>query len=298
VAGKYGKSTQQSTQRHHQANEGKSNLEAEWVQVLGALHSLRFKKDLGAEKSQEMHLLSNGEKAKWIKDYVERDTAGARMRVEDAETTIRQEQEDTDTAENSELTTKEPEKWFNKRIVTIGDSLSNIASSNDEEVWEDADVKETEQGQRSEDDEPGCWLGKINQIVLQRMEMFQQEQMKLDELSQPGWENSGNYFNERDKRYGTSKLRVPAAVQPPTDDDKVAPALATFEELMKCVDIVPGISQMPQGTSRPGSSHIRLGSEKSQSNMSILCLVPAAEPDSSPIQNVKPVELVSFVCSI
>jgi hypothetical protein len=51
------------------------------------------------------------------------------------------------------------------------------------------------------------------------MEMFQQEQMKLDELSQPGWENAGNYFHERDKRYGTSEFRVPAAVQPPTDDD-------------------------------------------------------------------------------
>jgi hypothetical protein len=52
-----------------------------------------------------MHLLSNEEKAKWIKDYVERDTAGARTRVEDAETTIRQEQDDTDAAENSGLAT-------------------------------------------------------------------------------------------------------------------------------------------------------------------------------------------------
>jgi hypothetical protein len=81
-----------------------------------------------------MHLLSNEDQAKWIKEYVERDTAGARTRVEDAETTIRQEQEDTDTAENSGLTTKEPEKGFNKRMVTIGDSLSDIASSNDGEV--------------------------------------------------------------------------------------------------------------------------------------------------------------------
>jgi hypothetical protein len=31
-----------------------------------------------------MHFLSNEEKEKWIEDYVDRDTAGARKRVEDA----------------------------------------------------------------------------------------------------------------------------------------------------------------------------------------------------------------------
>jgi hypothetical protein len=31
-----------------------------------------------AEKRREMHFLSNEEKEKWIEDYVERETAGAR----------------------------------------------------------------------------------------------------------------------------------------------------------------------------------------------------------------------------
>jgi len=63
-AGRYGKSTQRSTQRHHHANEGKSGLEAERVRALGALGSLRSKKKLAAEKRQETHFLSSEEKEK------------------------------------------------------------------------------------------------------------------------------------------------------------------------------------------------------------------------------------------
>jgi len=60
---------------------------------------------------------------------------------------------------------------------------------------------------------------------------------------------------------------------------------------MGSLDIVPGISE---GTSRPGSSHIRLGSVKPQSKSSIPSGEPAAKPDSSPLLKAKPVEPVSF----
>ena len=43
-------------------------------------------------------------------------------------------------------------------------------------------------------------------------------------------------------------MRVPDVVKPQTDDNAVAPALRTFGELMECLDIVPGILQMPQWT--------------------------------------------------
>jgi len=76
--GIYSKSTKRSTQRRQQANEGKSSLEAERIRELGALLSLRSKKKLAAEKRRETHFLSNEEKEKWIEDYVERETAGAR----------------------------------------------------------------------------------------------------------------------------------------------------------------------------------------------------------------------------
>jgi hypothetical protein len=49
-AGRYGKSTQRSTQQRDQANAGKCNLEADRVRALGALRSLGCKKKLLAEK--------------------------------------------------------------------------------------------------------------------------------------------------------------------------------------------------------------------------------------------------------
>jgi hypothetical protein len=49
---------------------------------------------------------------------------------------------------------------------------------------------------------------------------------------------------------------------------------------------------MLQGTSRPGSSQMRLGSGKPKSDTRIPGLVPAMKVDSSPMPNAKPIELV------
>jgi len=192
-AGRYGKSTKRSTQRRHHANEGTSGLEAERVRDLGALHSLRSKKKLAAEKQRETHFLSNEEKEKWIEDYVDRETAGARKWVEDAEAAVQQEQEDMTHAEIAGLTPREPEKTFEEMMAAIGDSLSDLASSDDGEDGEDED-EETELGNLSEDDEPGWVMGTISKTVQQRMESFRQKQTKLDELTQPGWEDAAEYF--------------------------------------------------------------------------------------------------------
>jgi len=227
-------------------------------------------------------------------DYDERETAGARKQVEDAEATSRQEQEDTEAAENMGSTTREPERMFHEMVIAIGDSLGNIASSDNGEDGEDEDDGETQQRQLSEDDEPGWVMGTITKTVHQCIERFWQKQMKLDELTQPGWENAADYFCEGDKKYRTSELGVPAVVQLQTDDDAATPAPTTFGEHMECLDIVFGILQMPQGTSRPGSSHMRLGSGKPQLNTSIPGLAPTTEPDSLLTQNGKPVELESF----
>ena len=78
LAGKYGKSTKQSTHQHRQANKRNRGLEAESVRALGSLRSIRSKKKPSAEKRQETHFLSNEEKEKWIEDYVDRETAVAR----------------------------------------------------------------------------------------------------------------------------------------------------------------------------------------------------------------------------
>jgi hypothetical protein len=71
-AGKFGKSTKRWTRQCHQANEGKSGLEAERVRALSALCTLRCKTKFVAVKRQQTNIFNNEEKEKSIKHYMER----------------------------------------------------------------------------------------------------------------------------------------------------------------------------------------------------------------------------------
>jgi hypothetical protein len=71
-------------------------------------------------------------------------------------------------AEIAGLTSREPEKTFEEMLAAIGDSLSDLASSNDGEDGEDEDDEDTEQGKLSEDDEPGWVMGTITKMVQQK----------------------------------------------------------------------------------------------------------------------------------
>jgi len=84
------------------------------------------------------------------------------------------------------LTSRERKQRFEEMLVGIGDSLSDLASSDDWEDWEDDDDEDPEQGKLSEEDEPGWVMGTITKMVQQRMERFRQKQMKLNDLTQPG----------------------------------------------------------------------------------------------------------------
>jgi hypothetical protein len=141
-------------------------------------------------------------------------------------------------------------------------------------------------------------MGTIIKTVLKCMERFWQKQFKLNYLTLPGWENAADDFPHHDKMYSTSGMRVPAVVWQQLNDNVPAPPLNRFRELMDNLDIVPGISHKPQVTSRPGSSHIRLGSVKPQSKSSIPSHEIAAEPDSSTLLTANPVEPASSYPSI
>jgi len=294
LAGKHGKSTMRSTRRRHQANECKSGFETERVWAFGAVHSMRFKTKLAAKTRPEMQVSSIEEKEKRIKDWVQRETAGARQRVKDPDAAIKQEQEYTRTAENNGLTTSKHGMRFQEMMVAIRNSLSDLTNSDDGDDGDDEDDEDTEQGKLSEDDESGWVMGTISKMLVQRIERCRQKQMKLDQLTWPWWREAADSIHERDERSGISELRVPAVVRPQANNDAAAPAHTTFGELMHCPDIVPGLSQILLGTSRPGSSHITLGSGKPQSNKGLAGLALAGESNSSPIQNLTPVEPISF----
>jgi hypothetical protein len=137
-------------------------------------------------------------------------------------------------------------------------------------------------------------MGTISKTVQHRKESFRQKQLRLDELTQPGWGDAADYFRERDMKYGTTELKIPAVGKPQKDSTAATPSPTTFGELIQALDIVPRQSQMPQVTSRQGTSKLRLGSEKPQADNHIVPPMPAAVPDSSPIEIAKPVQRVSF----
>jgi len=178
-------------------------------------------------------------------------------------------------------------------LNAIGDSLSDLASSADEEDAEDEqEDDDTEQGILSEDGEPGWVMGTISKTVQRRMERFWQKQMKLDELTQPGWGDAADYFCKRGKTYRTSELKVPAVIKSQTDHVAAAHPPTTFGELLQTLDTVPGISRMLQCTSRPGSSYMGVCTGKPKSPERISSLLPGTESDSSLITYATPVQPV------
>jgi len=130
------------------------------------------------------------------------------------------------------------------------------------------------------------------------MESFRHKKMRLDELTQPGWGDAANYFRQRDMRYGTAELKVPAVVKPQMETTAATPSPITVGERMQTPEIFRGQSEMPAVTSRPGSSQMRLGSEKPQSHKFISVLSHGMATDSMPIEHANPVEPVSFYPSM
>jgi len=181
-------------------------------------------------------------------------------------------------------------------LNTIGDSLSDLASPDDGEDGDDEDDDEEHPavGKLGQDDKPGWVIGRIFETVQYRMEHFRQKHMTLDELTQQGWGDEANYVRQRDKKYGMTKLKVPAVVQPHTTDNAALSVPTTFGEPIESLDRVPGEWQMPQATSRLGSSHMRLSSRQRQTCERIPSLPPILMPDWSPIQQSKHDEHLSF----
>jgi hypothetical protein len=188
---------------------------------------------LAAEKRLETHFLSNEEKEKWMEDFVERETAVGRKRVQDAETAMMQELKDITTA------TGKPETTFEEMLNAIRGSMSNLVSSDNEQVGEDEedDDEDTEQGKLSHDDEPGWVMGTISKTVQYCMERFRQKQMRLDKLTQQGWRDAVNYFREREMKYGTAEWKVPADITPPIDTTAASASPTTAGDHMQTLDI-------------------------------------------------------------
>jgi len=104
---------------------------------------------------------------KWIEDYVDRESPVPRKRVQDAEAVIMQKQEYMGNVGNGQLTTTITDIIFQEIFHAIGDSMSDLAISEDEEDGEDEDddKDDTELGKLSEDDTTGWVMNTITKTV-------------------------------------------------------------------------------------------------------------------------------------
>ena len=120
---------------------------------------------------------------------MDREPTVARKRVQDTETAIMQGQEDMRNAEKAGWTTRKPEKTFPELMYSIGDSLSDLGSCEEEVDGENTtdDQDDTELHNLSEDDEPSWVMGTISKMVHQAMERLWQKEIRLNEVMQPGW---------------------------------------------------------------------------------------------------------------
>jgi hypothetical protein len=153
------------------------------------LRSLQFRKKLAAEKQQETHISRNEVREKLFEDYLDRETAVARIRVQDTEKAMMQEQELMGNFEEGRYTTIKHGISFQEMLNAVGDSLSDLATSENEGEGgdHDDDEKDIGHGKLSKDAEPGFVMGTISKTVQHCMKSFRQKQMILDEPKQQGW---------------------------------------------------------------------------------------------------------------
>jgi len=126
------------------------------------------------------------EKQTWIKDYVDSESTVVTKGVQDAETAMKQELEDLRNAEKARMTNQKPIKPFEQMLNTIGDSVSNLACSDNEQdpKQKQGDQEDPEQWKLHEYDEPGWLMDTISRSVHQYMESNWPLQIKLDKLTQ------------------------------------------------------------------------------------------------------------------
>jgi hypothetical protein len=177
--------------------------------------------------------------------------------------------------------------------------MTDFASSNHGDNWDNVYDDEPGQGQQSKDDDIGWVLRTITKLGHQYMERFFLKQIKLTKLKHQGWDDdAADYFWERDQKYDTSELIVPAAIQPEMDQDEAGHAqLIIIGDLVLCRGNGAKMTQMPQMTSRPGSRDSIQGSGNLQLNTCIFGVAPAAMSNSTFFQNLIVVKLIScYLC--
>jgi hypothetical protein len=103
-----------------------------------------------------------------------------------------------------------------------------------------------------------------------------------------------DYVRARDMKYRTAELKILAVANPHIDSTTALPSRTIFGTLMQTLDMVRRQTEITQGSSRPGSSQMRMMSMQAESNQCIMSLLPNATLHWLLNKNSKPVEPISF----
>jgi hypothetical protein len=99
-----------------------------------------------------------------------------------------QEEENLRNVVNTRSTTRQPETPFEAMLNAIGDSLSDLAYSDDNQDGVDKnDDEDTDLWKLINDDEPGWLIGTISKMIFHRIKSFGQTLIQLDKLRPPRW---------------------------------------------------------------------------------------------------------------
>jgi len=95
-------------------------------------------------------------------------------------------------------------------------------------------------------------------------------------------------------KYVMTELNVPAAGMPQTESTEATPSLTTFWKLLQALHIFLGQSQIPQLTSRQGSTQMRLASEQPLADNHIVLPMPTVVLNLLALDIAMPVLPVCF----
>jgi hypothetical protein len=81
-------------------------------------------------------------------------------------------------------------------------------------------------------------IGTISNTVKHGLESFRQKEIRLDKLTELEWQDTANYFPERDMRYGTAELKICPVFKPQIAPNADTASPTTPGEHLQTHDIV------------------------------------------------------------
>jgi hypothetical protein len=146
---------------------------------------------------------------------------------------------------------------FEVMMEAIRDSVDDVTTSDEEDDHYDniSDGQDYDDAKLSDDDAPGWVVGTINKSVQERLETVPMKRIKLQELTTLAWAEAEADFTIRNRKYGTTKLKILTVVTLNTTINTANTSIfGHFRDALNRVPVTK--SPMAQPPSSPIGSHL------------------------------------------